>query len=78
MLEKNVSTLFHPFLGRKSIGYVIFQLFSDKNLDKSHGKSFEKLMEVGRKVFNKGINIGSVPKKFSSTKWNRYYENLRQ
>jgi hypothetical protein len=67
----------HPYFGRKPIGKVICLLFSDKNLEKSHEKLFEKLMELSKKIFDKGKNIGSLPKKISSTKWDRYCEDLR-
>jgi hypothetical protein len=77
MLEKKVSTPFQPFLERKSIGKIIFLLFCAKNLKKSHEKTFENSMELGRKIFNNDKNIGSLPKKTSSTRWNRYHKSLR-
>jgi hypothetical protein len=51
-------------------------LFSDKTLEKSHEKLFQKLMELSKKLFDKGKNIGSLPKKISSTKGDRYFEDL--
>jgi hypothetical protein len=68
VLEKKVSIPSHSFLGRKSIGKVIVLLFCDKNLGKSHEKSFEKSMELDKKIFDKDKNIGCLRKKISSTR----------
>jgi hypothetical protein len=77
VLEKKGLTPSYSYLDRQSTGNVVFLLFSDKNFEKSHEKSFEKSMELGRKFFNKDKNIGSLLKKISSRRSDRYHENLR-
>ena len=49
VLEKKVWTPSHPCRERKCIEKGIFLLFSNKNLEKSYKKSFEKSMELGKK-----------------------------
>jgi hypothetical protein len=47
----------HPFVKRKSVRMLIFQLFSYKSLEKTGRKSFDRCYYLDKDTLNKAKNL---------------------